>query len=234
MGNGARITELGAHEHPGGVPIPRYERPREDPLAARTRRWLGQRRILAVNLLGSSGAGATTLVERTLRTLGSQLCCGVVEADGETTLDSERVGAAGCRAVQINTGTGCHLDADMVEEGLWSLRPPARSVVFVENVGGLDCVAAHDLGETRRVVLFSVTEGADKPLKHPAAFASADLVLLSKVDLLDRVDGDVEGFAASIRSVNPHVSVVPITAQHGTGVDVWCDWLREQHAAVTG
>jgi len=228
MSAGARITELGADDHPGAaVPRPR----RDDPMADRTRRWLLRRRILAVNLLGPSGAGATALLERTLRALAPQLRCGVVAADQETTLDSQRADAAGCRAVQINTGAGCHLDADMVEEGLRSLRPPARSVVFVENVGGLDCVAAHDLGESRRVVLFPVTEGADKPRKHPAAFASADLVLLTKVDLLDRVEAEPEQFTAHVRAVNPEVPVLQV-ATDGTGTDVWCDWLLEQHAGL--
>lgn len=230
MSAGARITELGADDHPGAaVPRPR----RDDPMADRTRRWLLRRRILAVNLLGPSGAGATALLERTLRALAPQLRCGVVAADQETTLDSQRADAAGCRAVQINTGAGCHLDADMVEEGLRSLRPPARSVVFVENVGGLDCVAAHDLGESRRVVLFPVTEGADKPRKHPAAFASADLVLLTKVDLLDRVEAEPEQFTTHVRAVNPEVPVLQV-ATDGTGTDVWCDWLLEQHAGLLG
>lgn len=224
-----RVPSNRAHSN-GRVPLPR----RSDPMAERTRRWLAQRRVLAVNLLGPSGAGATTLVEHTLRTLGSELRCGVVEADQETTLDSERLGATGCRVVQINTGTGCHLDADMVEEGLRSLQPAARSLVFVENVGGLDCGAAHDLGETLRVVLFPVTEGADKPLKHPAAFASADLVLLTKVDLLDHVEGEAEEFTANARSAHPQVPVLQVAAAHGTGLDAWCGWLREQRGAVAG
>lgn len=231
MAAGARITELGADDHPGvAMPRPR----RDDPVAERTRRWLLRRRILAVNLVGPSGAGATALVERTLRALDPELVCGVVAADQETTLDSQRAGAVGCRAVQINTGAGCHLDADMVEEGLCSLRPPARSVVFVENVGGLDCVAAHDLGEVRRVVLFPVTEGADKPRKHAAAFASADLVLLTKVDLLDRVEADAEQFTAAARKANPDVPVLQIAASRGTGVAEWCDWLLQQRAELLG
>ena len=231
MSAGARITELGADDHPGvAVPRPR----RDDPMAERTRPWLLRRRILAVNLVGPSGAGATALVERTVRALAPELRCGVVAADQETTLDSQRAGATGCRAVQINTGAGCHLDADIVEEGLRSLRPPARSVVLVENVGGLDCVAAHDLGEVRRVVLFPVTEGADKPRKHAAAFATADLVLLTKVDLLDRVEAGIEQFAAAVREANPDVPVLQVAARLGTGMDGWCDWLLRQRADLLG
>lgn len=205
---------------------------KNDLLAKRNRAWLQKRRIFALNLMSSSGAGKTTLIERTLRELGSELRSGVIETDQETLLDADRLGAAGCRVVQINTGAGCHLDADMLEEGLRSLQPPARSIVFIENVGSLACAALFDLGEARRVVLASVTEGEDKPLKYPNMFGSADLVLLSKTDLLDHLAFDVDEFITNARAVNSRVQVVLLAAAQGVGMPEWCGWLREQVAAV--
>ena len=137
-----------------------------------TASWFAERDILAVNLMSSPGAGKTTLLERTIRELSGELAVSVVEGDQETVFDAERIRATGCRVVQVNTGAGCHLDADMLARALRALDPPARSVVFVENVGNLVCPALFDLGEQRRVVIMSVTEGADKPLKYPHMFGT--------------------------------------------------------------
>src|SRR5208283_6134097 len=148
----------------------------------RNRGWLAGRNILALNLVSSPGAGKTTLLERTIRDLSGDLPLNVIEGDQETTNDAERVRATGCRVVQINTGAGCHLDAMMVARGLEQLDPPLSSVVMIENVGNLVCPALFDLGEHAKVVIASVTEGDDKPIKYPHMFRAGTVMLLNKVD----------------------------------------------------
>ncbi|MGH3910026.1 MAG: hydrogenase nickel incorporation protein HypB [Pseudonocardiaceae bacterium] len=199
---------------------------RNDALAERNRTWLGQQGILAVNLMSSPGAGKTTLLERTIRELGAQLHVSVIEGDQETVLDADRIRATGAPAVQINTGSGCHLDAEMLAGGLRTLEPPEGSLVLVENVGNLVCPALFDLGEQARVVITSVTEGAEKPRKYPHMFRTATLVLLNKIDLLPYVDFDVDTFLAGARAANPGVEVLQLSATRGDGVDAWYDWLR--------
>jgi len=201
---------------------------RNDELAERNRRWLTERAILAVNLMSSPGAGKTTLLERTIVDLAGELPVSVVEGDQETLLDADRITATGCRVVQINTGSGCHLDAEMVDRGLRALRPPERLVVFIENVGNLVCPALFDLGEAAKIVITSTTEGADKPLKYPQMFAAADLVLLNKVDLLPYLSFDVPACLAAVRRVNPRTMVLPLSATAGDGLPAWYDWLRDR------
>ena len=201
---------------------------RNDELAERNRRWLTERAILAVNLMSSPGAGKTTLLERTIVDLAGELPVSVVEGDQETLLDADRITATGCRVVQINTGSGCHLDAEMVDRGLRALRPPERSVVFIENVGNLVCPALFDLGEAAKIVITSTTEGADKPLKYPQMFAAADLVLLNKVDLLPYLSFDVPACLAAVGRVNPRATVLPLSATAGDGLPAWYDWLRDR------
>jgi hydrogenase nickel incorporation protein HypB len=197
---------------------------KNDALAARTRAWLADTGITAVNLMSSPGSGKTTLLERTIRELGRPVS--VVEGDQETLLDAERIRAAGARAVQVNTGSGCHLDAEMLHSALEQLAPAPGSLVMVENVGNLVCPALFDLGEAARVVVISVTEGDDKPLKYPHMFAAADLVVVNKTDLLPYVDFDVEVLAANARRLRPCVPVLPLSARSGEGVAAWYDWIR--------
>jgi hydrogenase nickel incorporation protein HypB len=201
---------------------------RNDELAQRNRAWLTGRGILAVNLMSSPGAGKTTLLERTITDLAGELPVSVVEGDQETLLDADRITATGCRVVQINTGAGCHLDAEMVDRGLRTLAPPANSVVLIENVGNLVCPALFDLGEAAKIVITSTTEGADKPLKYPQMFASADLVILNKIDLLPYLRFDVSACLAAIGRVNPRATVLQLSATEGTGLAVWYDWLRSR------
>jgi hydrogenase nickel incorporation protein HypB len=201
---------------------------RNDELAERNRGWLTARGIVAVNLMSSPGAGKTTLLERTIVDLAGELPVSVVEGDQETLLDADRITATGCRVVQINTGSGCHLDAEMVDRGLRALAPPEHSVVFIENVGNLVCPALFDLGEAAKIVITSTTEGADKPLKYPQMFAAADLVLLNKVDLLPYLSFDVPACLAAIRRVNPRAVVLPLSATTGDGLAAWYDWLRDR------
>jgi hydrogenase nickel incorporation protein HypB len=221
------------HDHDHDHPAPRTETialerkvlAKNDALAERNRQWLEDHGILAFNMTSSPGAGKTTLLERTIRELGSQQRVSVIEGDQETLLDANRITAAGARAVQVNTGAGCHLDADLIDRALHALNPDDGSLLFIENVGNLVCPALFDLGERAKVVVISVTEGSDKPLKYPHMFAAAGLVLVNKVDLLPYVDFDLEICARHARSVNPDVEVIPVSATVGTGMERWYDWI---------
>ncbi|HYR63294.1 MAG TPA: hydrogenase nickel incorporation protein HypB [Actinomycetota bacterium] len=201
---------------------------KNDLLAQANRSWFAEQRILAINLMSSPGAGKTTLLERTITDLSPELPMAVVEGDQETLLDADRIRATGCRVVQINTGAGCHLDADMVGRGLKVLEPKPSSMLMIENVGNLVCPAMFDLGERAKVVIMSVTEGHDKPLKYPQMFRAADLMVLNKVDLLPYVQFDPEQCITYACQVNPKLDVVSVSATRGDGLDAWYDWLRDQ------
>jgi len=203
---------------------------KNDRLAGANRDWLRQRDILAINLMSSPGAGKTTLLERTAAELAGQVSLSVIEGDQAAALDATRIRAAGCQVVQVNTGVGCHLDAEMVAEALRVLDPPGGSVVVIENVGNLVCPALFDLGEQARVVLASVTEGADKPVKYPHMFRQADLVLVTKTDLLPYVDFDTERHAADVRNLSPGAELLRLSATTGAGMRDWYDWLRRRTA----
>ncbi|MBD8869438.1 hydrogenase nickel incorporation protein HypB [Nocardioides donggukensis] len=196
---------------------------RNDELAARNRAWLAARDVVALNLMSSPGSGKTTLLERTIA--ASDRPVGVIEGDQETLFDAERIRAAGARAIQVNTGAGCHLDAAMVQRALTDLAPEPGSVLFVENVGNLVCPALFDLGELRRVVVISVTEGDDKPLKYPHMFAAADLVVINKTDLLPYVDFDTARLRADARRINPDVELLELSARTGDGFAGWQQWI---------
>jgi hydrogenase nickel incorporation protein HypB len=202
--------------------------------AERNRGWLSAKHILALNLVSSPGAGKTTLLERTLTDLKSDLQISVVEGDQATSNDAERIRATGVRAVQINTGTGCHLDADMLERALAALRPAAASLLMIENVGNLVCPALFDLGERAKVVIFSVTEGEDKPLKYPHMFNAAEVLLLSKTDLVPHLRFDVDRAVANALAVNPRLEVFRVSAYTAEGLAQWYAWLKSELAACRG
>ena len=197
---------------------------RNNTLAAVNRRALAHAGTFAVNMMSSPGSGKTTLLARTLRSLEGRPCA-VIEGDQQTDLDAKRIEATGVKAVQINTGKGCHLDAAMVGRALQQLRLEQGGVLFIENVGNLVCPASFDLGENRKVVVVSVTEGEDKPLKYPAMFAVADLVLVNKVDLLPHLEFDVKLLEANLERVRPGVKVLRVSARTGEGFDAWLSWL---------
>ena len=199
---------------------------KNDRLAARNRGWFEGRGILAINLVSSPGAGKTTLLERTIRDLKDELPIFVIEGDQATANDGERIRAAGAQAVQVNTGAGCHLEADMVARGLEELKPPAESVVLIENVGNLVCPALFDLGERAKVIVLSVAEGEDKPLKYPYMFEAAELMIVNKSDLLPHVDFDVDAAIANARKINPRIEALRLSARSGEGMEAWYDWLR--------
>lgn len=194
--------------------------------ASENRGWFRGRDVLALNMMSSPGSGKTTLLEKTLQSLmASKRSVYVLEGDQETTRDADRIRATGAPALQINTGKGCHLEADMVMRGVQRLAPTAGGILFIENVGNLVCPALFDLGEAARVVLFSVTEGEDKPLKYPHMFRAADLVLLTKVDLLPHLDFDVAAARTSVESVKPGTPILEVSSRSGQGMAAWMDWI---------
>jgi len=206
---------------------------RNNHLADHNRGWLEGREIVAFNLMSSPGAGKTSLLERTIRDLGGEIPICVVDGDQETTLDAERIRATGCPAVQINTGSGCHLDAAMLSDALKRLKPPPGSVLMIENVGNLVCPALFDLGESAKVVIVSVTEGEDKPLKYPHMFRSADLMLINKVDLLPYVPFDLDRCIAYAHQVNPALKVLQLSVLKGDGMAAWYSFLRDRNVEAS-
>lgn len=201
---------------------------KNDALAGRNRAWFAGREILALNLVSSPGAGKTTLLERTIHDLRNETALFVIEGDQATANDGERIRRAGAPAVQVNTGTGCHLEADMIAQGLAELRPSAGAVVMIENVGNLVCPAMFDLGEHAKVVILSVTEGEDKPLKYPHMFQSSSLMILNKIDLLPHLDFDVAQAVANAQEVNPDIEILKVSAKSGEGLDQWYAWIRQE------
>jgi hydrogenase nickel incorporation protein HypB len=195
-------------------------------LASRNRSAFAARGHFTLNLVSSPGSGKTTLLVRTIHDLQDALPIAVIEGDQETCNDADRIRAAGARSVQINTGRGCHLDADMVARAFDELKPAAGSLLFIENVGNLVCPSAFDLGESARVVLFSITEGEDKPLKYPDMFASADLVVVSKIDLLPYLACDLAKIEENVRRVNRKAKILQVSATSGESLDGWYSWLR--------
>ena len=205
---------------------------KNDTLAAKNRAWFAGREILALNLISSPGGGKTTLLERTIRDLANELPIYVIEGDQATAHDGERIRNAGAAAVQVNTGTGCHLDAEMVSRALPALKPALGAALLIENVGNLVCPALFDLGERAKVVIFPVTDGEDKPLKYPYIFRAAGIVLISKIDLLPHVDFAIADAVANVRRVNPDASILQVSARSGEGMRDWYDCLRAERAAA--
>ncbi len=221
-----------AHAHAPGLSQARMVQIEQDILgknkqyATANRRWFNERGILALNLVSSPGSGKTSLLTRTIDDLKSELKLSVIEGDQQSANDAERIRKTGVKALQINTGKGCHLDAHMVGHGLETLDPEEDGVVFIENVGNLVCPAAFDLGEAHKVVILSVTEGEDKPLKYPDMFHAADIMLLNKIDLLPYLDFDVEQCIEYARRVNPGIKVLQVSATSGENMQSWYKWLR--------
>src|SRR5690606_7562242 len=205
---------------------------KNDRLAAANRATLAAHGILALNLVSSPGSGKTSLLVSTLHKLAGRIPAAVIEGDQQTEFDAERIRATGVAALQINTGKGCHLDADMIARPLPRLALADGGLLFIENVGNLVCPAAFDLGEAHKVVILSVTEGEDKPLKYPDMFAAADLMLLNKVDLLPYLHFDVERAIGYALRVNPRLQVIRTSATSGEGLDAWLAWLEARRADV--
>jgi hydrogenase nickel incorporation protein HypB len=226
FGHGAAGTSVPGMSQARMVRIERDILDRNDVIARRNRAGLAQRGIFALNLVSSPGSGKTTLLVRTIERLSGRIPVAVIEGDQQTTFDADRIRATGAPAIQINTGKGCHLDAAMVETAIARLAPADGSVLMIENVGNLVCPAGFDLGEAHKVVVLSVTEGEDKPLKYPDMFHAATLMLLNKVDLLPHLSFDVARCLANARRVNPAIEIVEVSATSGAGMDAWLAWIE--------
>jgi hydrogenase nickel incorporation protein HypB len=194
-------------------------------IAARNRTFFEGKRILALNLVSSPGSGKTAILERTIRDLSGRIPMAVIEGDQQTLRDAERIAATGAEVVQINTGTGCHLDGEMIHGALHQLSLEPDSILFIENVGNLVCPALFDLGEAAKVVIISVTEGEDKPQKYPHMFRAATLCLINKTDLLPHLDFDVAACRDFAGEVNPELEFIEVSATSGAGMEKWYAWL---------
>jgi hydrogenase nickel incorporation protein HypB len=195
-------------------------------LAERNRGYLDAKNILAINLVSSPGSGKTSLLERTLNDLKGQMDFFVIEGDQQTNLDADRIHATGTKVVQINTGKGCHLDAHMILHAIQGMKPAENSVLFIENVGNLVCPAMFDLGEKERVVIMSVTEGEDKPLKYPEMFHTSTLCIINKTDLLPYVPFSMEKAREYAKRVNHQLEIIELSCLTGEGLPEWYQWLK--------
>jgi len=223
------------HPHPGdhktSLELPTSILKANEEVAARTRLRLSERGILAVNVVGTPGAGKTALLESTLTKLPDGLRAGIIVGDLATENDARRLTRPGVPVVPIETGTGCHLTAFMIERALDQLPLDEINLLFVENVGNLVCPALFDLGEASKIALISVTEGTDKPEKYPVIVQHATLLLITKTDLLPHVDFDVEKACSLARRVHPEIEIMTLSARSGAGMDLWLSWLSEHHRA---
>jgi len=197
-------------------------------LADAIRSRFAQQDVLVLNIIASPGAGKTTLLERTIEKLNGDLRLAVIEGDPTTSLDAERIGAAGVPVVQINTDGGCHLEARMIQAALEQLEVADADVVIIENVGNLLCPTGWDLGEDAKVVVASLPEGDDKPLKYPMAFATAQAVVINKIDLEPYLPAKVSVLHENALQINPSLAVFEVSAFTGQGLDGWLDWIREK------
>ena len=237
-GDGATIGGK-PHSHDHAHPAPGVRRrvvverdllAKNNALAADNRAWFAERGIFALNLVSSPGSGKTTLLVETIRRLNGTLPIAVIEGDQQTSNDADRIRAAGAPAIQINTGKGCHLDAHMVGHAAAELGAPEGALLLIENVGNLVCPAEFDLGEAHKVVILSVTEGEDKPLKYPDMFANSGVLVVNKIDLLPYLAFDVELCVANALRVNPKLKVIRVSATSGEGLEDWTRWIVESHA----
>ena len=198
---------------------------RNNLLAERNRGWFEAKNIFALNMMSSPGSGKTTLLEQTVKNLKDKLSLYIIEGDQQTMNDADRIGKAGAPVIQVNTGNGCHLDADMINRAVKKLEIKDNSLVFIENVGNLVCPSLFDLGEAKRVVVMSVTEGEDKPIKYPSMFESADICIINKIDLLPYLTYNLEEAKNYALRVNHHLQFIEVSATTGEGMQKWYDYL---------
>ncbi len=215
------------HSHARRIEVEQDLLARNDLMAERNRGYFEAKNIVALNLVSSPGSGKTTLLERTVQELKKELSFYVIEGDQQTMNDANRMHQTGVPVIQINTGVGCHLDADMIHKSIQKLEPGNDSVLMIENVGNLVCPALFDLGESVRIVIMSVTEGDDKPVKYPNMFQTSDLCIINKTDLLPYVDFDMEKAREYAQQINPRLEIIELSARTGEGMESWYSWLRK-------
>lgn len=214
------------------ITIERKVLEKNDAFAAQNRQRLAEARVFTINVVSSPGAGKTSLLEQTIERLRGKLRISVVEGDVQTDLDAQRVARYGAPVVQIVTNGGCHLEARLVQDALAQLDLAAADLLVIENVGNLVCPANYDLGEAMKVVLLSTTEGDDKPLKYPAMFRNASVLVVNKIDLVPYVNCDLDTLVGNALQINPALRVFQVSCTTGAGLDDWCAWLSRQVAAV--
>lgn len=222
------------HHHPHTKTIIEVEKDilyENNLLAQRNRGYFDAKNILAINLVSSPGSGKTFLLEKTLLALKGEMDFFVIEGDQQTSNDADRIHATGTKVVQINTGKGCHLDAHMILHALQGMKPTENSILFIENVGNLVCPAMFDLGENERVVIMSVTEGDDKPLKYPDMFHSSTVCIINKIDLLPYVPFDITKAKENALKVNPNLKIIELSCTSEEGLDIWYDWIKTKSFA---
>lgn len=229
FGAGPAGTHVAGHSQSRLIEIEQNILSKNDAIATINRSRLEDAGVVAVNLMSSPGSGKTTLLVETIKALQGQMPMAVIEGDQQTSNDAARIRETGAPALQINTGKGCHLDAEMVSQALDHIELPRNGILFIENVGNLVCPAGFDLGEARRVVVASVTEGEDKPLKYPEMFASADAMVVSKCDLLPHLDFDLSAYIKNARQVKPRLDVVTSSVRGAPGLEHWLQWLKGLH-----
>jgi hydrogenase nickel incorporation protein HypB len=210
------------------VPVVKKILEANDRIAEENRRLFEAQGLLVINLMSGPGAGKTSLLEKTIDALNGKLRLGVIEGDIQSTYDAERIVAKGAPAVQINTGGACHLDGNMIREALGQLDLTALDILVVENVGNLVCPAEFNVGEDYKVMLLSVAEGDDKPLKYPLIFHESRVLLINKIDLLPYVNCDVRKIREESLRINPHLEIFEVSCKTGEGLDLWFDWLKNK------
>jgi len=214
------------HEHSKEIKLEVDVLQKNNLLAMKNRGYFEAKNILTLNLVSSPGSGKTSLLERTIKEMQNKLPLYVIEGDQQTMNDANRIEAAGAPVVQVNTGNGCHLDADMISKAVHKLDPKNNSILVIENVGNLVCPSMFDLGETKRVVIISVTEGEDKPIKYPNMFHTSDICIINKMDLLPYVDFDVEKAKTYALQVNHHLKFIELSVKSGEGMEAWYELIK--------
>ncbi|HMM12656.1 MAG TPA: hydrogenase nickel incorporation protein HypB [Bacteroidales bacterium] len=212
------------HDHGKVISLERNILDKNNQFAERNRGYFEALKVVSFNLVSSPGSGKTSLLEKTIKALNNRALY-VVEGDQQTANDARRISEAGAPVIQVNTGDGCHLDAIMVNKAVKALDVKPESLLFIENVGNLVCPALFDLGETKRVVIISVTEGDDKPAKYPNMFETAQLCIVNKIDLLPYVDFDMQQFEDTLHKINKTIEIIHLSAKTGEGLDQWIDWI---------
>ncbi|MGB5714111.1 MAG: hydrogenase nickel incorporation protein HypB [Waterburya sp.] len=220
------VSQIHAQMHGRKINLEQDILKKNNLIAAQNRNWFQTRNILALNLVSSPGAGKTTLLTRTITDLQTEIPLSVIEGDQETVNDAQKISETGCPVVQINTGTGCHLEAKMIQKGCQEIDPPPNSLVMIENVGNLVCPALFDLGEYAKVAILSVTEGDDKPIKYPHMFRASKVMILTKIDLLPYVQFDVNRCLEYARQVNSELKIFQVSTVTGKGLNNWYEWLK--------